>query len=258
MRVIILAAGQGTRLSPLTNKIPKCMVRLNGIPIINRQIKILSDLNIKDITIVGGYLSSKIDSTHCELIRNKNYSTTNMVASLFCASKYFDSKDDIIITYGDIVYEKKVIESLLASDSSISLTSDSNWEEYWRLRMDDPLKDAESFKVDKFNNIFEIGKKPTSYNDIEGQYMGIIRIKSEFTSKVFNFYNSLDRNKMYDGQTFDNMYMTTFIQKLIDHGFNVNSVFVENGWLEIDTIKDLEIYKNLEREDKLSNFCNIK
>ena len=188
---------------------------------------------------------------------NENYSTTNMVASLFCASKYFDSKDDILITYGDIIYEKKVIESLIAYDSPISLTSDSNWEEYWRVRMDDPLKDAESFKVDKFNNIFEIGKKPTSYNDIEGQYMGIIRIKSDFTSKVFNFYKSLDRNKSYDGQTFDNMYMTTFIQKLIDYGFNVNPVFVENGWLEIDTIKDLEIYKNLEREGKLSKFCNI-
>ena len=218
------------------------MVRLNGIPIINRQVKILRDLNIKDITIIGGYLSNKIDSINCELIRNENYLTTNMVTSLFCASKYFDSKNDIIITYGDIVYEKKVIESLLEYDSPISLTSDSNWEEYWRVRMDDPLKDAESFKVDKFNNIFEIGKKPTSYNDIEGQYMGIIRIKSDFTSKVFNFYKSLDRNKSYDGQTFDNMYMTSFIQSIINNIMDVKPVYIEGGWLEIDSLEDLKSY----------------
>ena len=110
--------------------------------------------------------------------------------------------------------------------------------------MEDPLKDAETMKIGKDGNIIELGKKPTSYNDIEGQYIGLIKIKKEALQKIIQFYKSLDREVFYDGKNFNNMYMTSFIQLLIDKVMPVKPVFIEGGWLEIDTVEDLHNYKS--------------
>ena len=126
MKSIILAAGEGKRLRPLTNNTPKCMVEIFGKSLLERQIQVMKSCGINDIVVVTGYKSNMINIPGIIFEKNVNYKNTNMIETLFCAKSHFEC--EIIITYGDIVYEKKVIESLLASDSSISLTSDSNWE----------------------------------------------------------------------------------------------------------------------------------
>ena len=87
MKVIILAAGIGSRLMPLTNDRPKCMVKLLGQTLIERQIKIFRSYDINDITIVTGYKNEVIDMPNVNYVNNPNYETTNMNESLFCALK---------------------------------------------------------------------------------------------------------------------------------------------------------------------------
>ncbi len=88
MRVIILAAGQGTRLRPLTNDKPKCMVELVGKPLIKYQLDLFDDFNISDINVVSGYLEEKINFNQINKFYNPNFSSTNMVSTLFCASDF--------------------------------------------------------------------------------------------------------------------------------------------------------------------------
>ena len=57
--------------------------------------------------------------------------------------------------------------------------------------------------------------------------------------KVIKIYEKLDRNDEYDNQNFNNMYMTTFIQKIINNSINVKPIFIDGGWVEIDSVKDL-------------------
>ena len=87
MKIIVLAAGKGTRLRPLTDIVPKCMVPLKGKPLIDYQLDLFKSKSINDITIVGGYLIEKLKSKNVNLITNNAYETTNMVHSLFCAEK---------------------------------------------------------------------------------------------------------------------------------------------------------------------------
>ena len=79
MNAIILAAGQGKRLAPLTNDRPKCLVKLFGKSILERQIDILQNNGIEDITIVTGHQSDSIDIHKIEKIRNDDYKNTNML-----------------------------------------------------------------------------------------------------------------------------------------------------------------------------------
>ena len=72
-----------------------------------------------------------------------------------------------------------------------------------------------------------------------------------------SFYHSLDRTADYDGQQFRNMYMTSFLQGLIDCGIGAKAVEVENGWLEVDSAEDLEIYEELAAKGELKPFYDV-
>ena len=157
--------------------------------------------------------------------------------------------DDLIISYADIVYKNEVLKKLLNSQDDFSVVVDRDWKKLWSLRMENPLDDAETLKL-KNGNIIEIGKKAHIYEDIEGQYIGLIKISKKILNKVIKFYDMLDRGASYDGKDFDNMYMTSFIQMIINNLLNVKPTFINGGWIEIDSLDDL---KNLEKIDENFN-----
>ena len=240
MRVIILAAGQGTRLRPLTNNRPKCMVELNGKPLIKYQLDMFKKYNVKDINIVTGYLEEKINFEDVNKFYNPKYENTNMVATLFCANELFDGKDDILISYGDIVFNDNVFKAIESADNKVNVVVDRGWRKYWEARMEDPLRDAETLKIDEKGNIKELGKKPNSYDDIEGQYIGLIKIEKDMAPKIKEYYNQLDKSNLYDGKDYENMYMTSFLQMITDNLIPLNPIYINNGWIEVDEPSDLE------------------
>ncbi|MCT7471124.1 phosphocholine cytidylyltransferase family protein [Aliarcobacter cryaerophilus] len=245
MRVIILAAGQGTRLRPLTNDRPKCMVELNGKPLIKHQLDLFEKFDIKDINVITGYLREKIDFQCVKKYFNPKFDSTNMVSTLFCVSELFDGSDDILISYGDIVYNDKVLQSIANANNEINVVVDKNWKEYWSARMDDPLRDAETLKIDEKGYIKELGKKPKSYDEIEGQYIGLVKIRKDIAPKIKEYYEQLDKSAMYDGKDYENMYMTSFLQMIADNLYPLSPVYIQNGWVEIDEPSDLEYSKFL-------------
>jgi len=240
MRIIILAAGKGTRLMPLTSDKPKCMVELNGKSLIEYQLDLFEKFNFSDINVVTGYLGEKIDLDAIKKFNNLHYDSTNMVATLFCASELFDGEDDILISYGDIVYNHKVLKAIEESSEKVNVVIDKDWRSYWEARMDDPLQDVETLKIGVNGNIIELGKKPNTYEDIQGQYIGLIKIRKDAVKQVKNYYYNLDQSAAYDGQTFDNMYMTSFLQMMADNILPLSPVYIEGGWIEVDEPTDLE------------------
>lgn len=254
MKVIILAAGQGTRLRPYTDDRPKCMVELAGRPLLHHQLDVLRQAKLDDITVVGGYQSDQLNIPDVSLVLNPRYEQTNMVYTLFCAAEHMQSGDDLLISYGDIVFERQVLDSVLDCAGDVVVAADRDWQRLWRLRMDDPLSDAETFKVTDKNRVTELGKKPKSYNDIEAQYMGLIRIRKDKVHAFIAAYESLDQSQCYDGMDIGNMYMTSFLQNLIDSGWDVRAAMVNGGWLEIDSADELEAYNILYKSGGLDEF----
>ena len=241
--MIIVAAGQGTRLRPLTDNKPKCMVEYNNKPIIDYILDVANECNIRDVAIVNGYkkqvLEKYLENRDITFFTNEKFDTTNMVSTLFNAKDFMN--DDIIISYADIIYKKEILEKLITSNEDFNVVIDKDWRKLWSLRMENPLEDAETLRVVD-GNIVEIGKKTNSYNDIEGQYIGLIKISKRALPKFIKFYESLDKNKLYDGQDYDNMYMTSLVQMIIDNLTDVKPLFINGGWIEIDSVEDMESY----------------
>ena len=243
MRVIILAAGQGTRLRPLTNERPKCMVELDNKPLIKYQLDLFEKFNVTDINVVTGYLEEKIDFKNIKKFYNPKYDKTNMVSTLFCAKELFDGEDDILISYGDIIYNDTVLQKIMDADDKINVVVDKEWRKYWEARMEDPLRDVETLKINEKGYIKELGKKPNSYDDIEGQYIGLIKISKEVVKDIKDFYENLDKDTTYDGKDYVNMYMTSFLQMIADKLLPLSPVYIQNGWMEVDEPSDLN-FKN--------------
>lgn len=245
MKMIILAAGQGTRLRPLTNDKPKCMVEYNNKPIIDYILETAKGCNIENIAIVNGYkkevLEEYLKDQGCAFFTNTNFDKTNMVSTLFCAKEFMN--DDLIISYADIIYKKEILQKLISSEEEFSVVVDKGWRELWSLRMGNPLDDAETLKI-KDGNIIELGKKANSYDEIEGQYIGLIKISKNIINKVIAYYDSLDKEQLYDAKDYDNMYMTSLVQLIIDNLMNVKPVLINGGWIEIDSTEDLIAYKD--------------
>ncbi len=246
MKGIILAAGQGTRLRPLTDDRPKCMVEVDGRSIIERQLEVMRACGIEDIVVVAGYLEQKIHFDGVTKVINPKFENTNMVATLMYAKKYFD--DDIIVSYGDIVYSENVLKKLMrAKGDEIYVVVDRAWRAYWEARMENPLDDAETLKLDSDGYITELGKVPASYEEIEGQYIGLMKFSKTVIGQIVETYNELPSNGDYDGKDRDNMYMTSFLQILSKNVAPLKAVFIENGWMEVDTPSDLEYHSFLKK-----------
>ena len=261
MNAIILAAGQGKRLAPLTNVRPKCLVKLFGKSILERQIDILQNNGIEDITIVTGHQSDSIDIHKIEKIRNDDYKNTNMLESFSCA---FDKlNDSTIVSYGDIIFEKKILEKLIESKDDISIVVDQDWEKIWKIRFNNPLTDAESLKINDDFYITNIGQKVYNLSEIQGQYIGLMKFQNNGIDQIKKFYEKTKNysknnpNPLNPNVPFQQSYMTDFLYGLIKNNFKLKAIMVKNGWLELDSVHDYELYQKLYSTNNLSKFIEI-
>jgi len=237
-KVILLVAGEGKRLRPYTLDRPKCMVEVDGISLIDRQLAVLKAEGLEDIVMIGGYKADMLKRDGVKLKINPRYYETNMVWTLFCAEDELDG--EVIVSYGDIIYSRDILQALLKSDTDIAVTIDKEWESYWRTRNEDPLDDAETLKLREDGTISEIGQKPKSICEIEGQYMGLMKFSTEGVKHIINvFYTAVENGELL-GKDVENSYMTDLLQAVINSGHPITAIPVYGGWVEVDTVDDLE------------------
>ena len=245
MKVIILAAGMGSRLRPLTNDKPKCMVKLLDETLIERQIKIFHSYDINDITIVTGYKSEVVDMPGVNYVNNTNYETTNMNESLFCALE--PSNNPVLVTYGDIVFEPKIVQQMLEITNDIRLAVRTDWKKYYQNRTMHSLSEAENVLIEN-GRILEIRKNISKSleNQQIGEFLGIVLLSSDQIKILLEKYSDLKKNHVgvfHSSSSLSNAYLTDMLQEMINCT-TVKPVFIEGKWFEIDTPEDL---KNTEK-----------
>ena len=252
VRVIIVAAGRGERMGHLTDHNPKCMITFCGRPLIEWQLAALRAAGLTDITIVGGYLASRIEAPGVRLVANPLWETTNMVYSLMCARDVFLSGAPVIVAYADLLYQSRLMTALLENGGHIATVVDLNWLDLWRLRFRDPLDDAETLKISDRNTINDIGRKPERLEDIEGQYVGLTYFSPEGAVQFAEAHRSISR--WDDSKSARDCYFTDVLQALISCDVAIQAVATDSGWLEFDSGDDLTVYQDLLDRSELGKF----
>ena len=244
MQLIILASGKGSRLG-ISRTSSKLFLEIYPGKTIYKIISKIFNL-FTSVIIVFGYKflinKKKVESLKkIKFVRNNNYSTTNMVESLFLAKKKINS--DVVIIYSDIIFDLNIIKKIININSSV-IPLNKGWLKIWKKRMNnkDIIKDAEDLTLNK-GYLTSIGKKikkklPSS------QFMGIIKLTLNDYNKLYEFYKKLNNKKIQFTHFLDKA-LNKKIIKLKYKNFN-------KLWTEIDTSKDLKVAQNLFKNE-LSN-----
>lgn len=238
MRAIILAAGRGSRMGSLTESQPKCLTVVRGKPLIEHQIEALLAAGIQDIALVTGYKAEMLENYGTHHFHNSKWAETNMVASLLYAKEWLDQYD-CILSYSDIFYGSKIVKDLIACQNDIAVAYDPNWLELWAKRFKNPLDDAETFRIDNQEYITEIGQKAKSTEEIQGQYMGLLKFSKGQISEILTKAAELKLS------TID---FTSFLSFLLAKNAKIRGVANFQHWGEIDSQGDLDQYMGYDKQ----------
>ena len=171
MKVFILAAGRGTRISRFLSGNPKCTVDIGGIPLIRYTVELLKSRGIKDIAISLGYRADVIKEVlkGCGVTYyiNPFYDVTNSIASAWFA-KEFLTGDDILIMNGDVYLEAALLDRILEEQESPVMYADES------------RRETADYKFFYEDGILRKYGKELAGDDITGEYIGIGRFSKDF------------------------------------------------------------------------------
>ena len=247
MRVIILAAGKGERLMPLTNNTPKSLLELaNGTSVLESQLLSIHAAGIRDVAIVTGYLTEQIEAKinkysqeyniEFQIVYNPFYDVSNNLISLWQAKHYMN--EDLIIINGDDIFKDSVIKGLINHDKSQQLCMVIDRKETY-----DP--DDMKLIIEK-DRVLRIGKQIPE-NKANGESIGMIRLIGDGKEWVVKTMERMVRKK----ENLNVFYLEIF-QELINQGTMMEYYEVDaDDWAEIDFHPDLEdIRKEIFNFDK--------
>jgi choline kinase len=245
MRAVILGAGRGSRMGNLSDDRPKCLVELEGKPLIERQIAALRRGGVDRIGVVRGYRAETIDFPDLTYFANERWAETNMVASLAAAAAWLRT-GPVIVSYGDIFYRSGLVRGLAGAPGQLTVSYDRDWRRLWTRRFADPLADAETFRIDAAGQLIEIGSKTTRIEDIEGQYMGLFKFTPPAWSAAEAPLGTLDRTVR------DRLDVTGLLRRLLTaRSVPIGTFGTDGQWGEIDNPEDLALYRDMVRDGEL-------
>lgn len=246
MQGIILAAGMGSRLKELTADNTKCMVKVNGVTLIERMLRQIDSRNFNRVVIVTGYEGQKLRDyietlkicTPIEYVDNPIYNKTNNIYSLALAAEQL-LKDDTILFESDLIFEDSVLDALL-DDSRGTLALVDKYEAWM---------DGTVIKLDKEDQItaFVPGKKFV-YEDIDSYYktVNIYKFSKEFSKTHYvpflkAYTDALGVNEYYE--------QVLRVITLLDNPVIKAKRLEGQKWYEIDDAQDLDIASSIFHPD---------
>jgi len=252
MKAIIIAAGSGKRLLPLTKDKPKCMLNILGKPLISQTLETFRNSDVNDVAIIRGYEGDKINFNDVAYFTNSNFENNNILHSLMYAKDHFkstiESGEDLVVTYSDIIFKEEVLKKLLTTDANISLVIDKSWEALYVDRKEHRIEEAENVITDEHGRITKIGKDIKSENNLNSsmsEFIGLWKFNPEGASEFLNHFEILDEklsltDPFQKAIEWQKSYITDIFQYLINEGVEIQSVTINNGWREFDTVEDFD------------------
>lgn len=231
MKAIILSAGQGKRLLPMTERAPKCMLPVRGQPLIGRQIDALRRCGVEDVTVVVGFgaelveagLAERYDSRRVRTLYNPFYTITDNLVSCWVARG--EMEREFLLLNGDTLFDAAVLERLLAAPEHPITLAVSRKESY----DDDDMK-----VIRDGDRLLQVGKK-LPRGDVNAESIGMMTFRGEGPRL---FRDAIDR-ALRSPAALSQWYLS-LIDALAKSGVVFTQEIPAAGWTEVDSPSDLE------------------
>ncbi len=233
---IILAASRGAELGELTENVPKAMINVSGQPLIKKMLELFNERGIKDISIVRGYKKEAFTFPNITYFDNDEYASTGELVSLYKAKDKIDGTT--IITYGDILYRKFILTSLLDEEGDIIVVADANLERRCCGNHGDFITATKAYSK-------EFSEEPVflksikfselkSADQYDGEWIGLIKSNSAGSAIIKTELEAMSRL-----ENFEKLKMPDLLSNLINKEIQIKVVYIDGHWLDIDNLKDL-------------------
>lgn len=255
MHAIILAAGMGKRLKELTRGNTKCMIKVNGVTLIERVLRQLDKLGLSKVVLVVGYEGEKLKdyvstleiNTPISYVTNPIYDKTNNIYSLMLAKDYLLEEDTILLE-SDIIFEDGVLEEMI-NDPRDTLALVDKYESWM---------DGTCVTLSENDDIVDfISKRNFAYKDIASYYktVNVYKFSRHFSQTHYvpfleAYAKALGNNEYYEQ-------VLRVITMLDDPEIKAKKLHGQR-WYEIDDIQDLDIAESLFNDDPDSQLKNIQ
>lgn len=237
MRAVILSAGRGSRLLPLTTDLPKCLLPIGLTTVLGMQLDILFQQGIKDVTVVTGFnadlvkaeINSRQTGPNVKILFNPFFQVADNLASCWMARK--SMKSDFLLINGDTLFSPALLKKVLAAPAQpLTVTIDKK-DQY----------DGDDMKVTLEGQFLRAIGKTLTPQQTNGESIGMLRFMGEGTS---TFTGELKRRmKEPDGTK---SWFLSAIDHLAKAGVPIGTTTIKGEtWAELDTPEDYEICRSL-------------
>jgi L-glutamine-phosphate cytidylyltransferase len=243
MKIIFIAAGSSTRLGTKTLNFPKGLIKINNNTIIGTQLELFNKRD--DIVIITGPNADKFNFKNVTYINDANHKKHDVLGSLMVAKSHMNN--EIVTTYSDIIFDEKILNSIMGFKGDIGIAVELNWEKRYINRDQHPKSEADNVIIHN-DEILKIKKNISESKDdqIIGEFIGVMKLSKEGAKIFKNKYSELEKiheGKFHNAPSLERAYLTDMLQELINSGLKVSPIIINGNWCEIDTPQDIEIAK---------------
>lgn len=242
-RAIILAAGFEPHLMPLIQDRPKTMLDVRGESILERQVAALTGCGVRDVVVVRGYKKEQITVPGIRFVDNDRFAETGELASLFAAEK--ELAGPVVLLYGDIIFDRGILEKLLATDADVAVVVDRSFGDAVRAgaAVPESLPDlvvTETPSSRRFiapeggSRVLHIGPAVRP-QEAHGEFVGIVKLSARGVGELRRVHEELASVRT---EGLEHASLTHILQALIDSGQAVMAVDIHKGWMEVDSFED--------------------
>ncbi len=244
---IVIAAGSGVRLRPLTDPVPKTMLPIFGKTIIEHILYAFNTNDVSEHAIITGYKQETLQQFQASFFYNKDYLVNNILHSLMKSRTFLEKclseKADVIISYSDVYYTPNVVSQLKNANGEIVVVIDKDWTKLYKNRDDNPIEQAERAQY-SIEGVVNLGKGISPNSNLkEGEFIGLLKLSPVGIVqwlKVFDEINSKISllTPFHRAPEWQKSYLTDFLQELCDQKIPVSFCEISNDWIEFDTLGD--------------------
>jgi phosphoenolpyruvate phosphomutase len=241
VRAIVIAAGRGSRMGPLTESGPKGLLRIGESTLLQRSVDMVLEAGVREVVIVRGYMADQVQIENARYVENPHWETSEVLHSIFCAKDFIEG--DLLILYSDIIFDKTVLEAAFISSDDIQPVVDFDWRESYEGRLRHPLEEADKVVLDHDGTIKLIGKLGIDEKEADAEFIGMLRLSAAGARRLVDAYEIAARSpgKQFGrAATFRRAYLTDLLQEMITSGVQMKPIKIRGGWREIDTQEDLD------------------
>jgi phosphoenolpyruvate phosphomutase len=234
-RAIILAASCGSEMGEITAGIPKAMVSIGGTPLLHKLVAQFRASGIRQVVVIRGYAREKVDAADVEFVDNEEYEGTGELLSLTKAIDHL--QDDVVISFGDILFRKHILNNLLAEQGDIVVAVDATWERrHGGAGYVDYVNATRpySLRYDEEDAFLVAAGPNLPREDIDGEWIGLIKTTAHGSEVMNNALTELSARADFRTLRFDHL-----LNHLVAKGERVQVLYITGHWLDVDDLDDL-------------------